>query len=71
MKHKEIEAVYNEIKELAESENIEFAPGWKEDVIFTIDTCNSCVEEYMNSRKEDSNSSVNDNYVSSWIQRCD
>ena len=62
---KETEAVYNEMKELLENENIEFDPGWIEDVIFSIDTCNNCVEEYLNSRKDDSNSSVIGNSVSS------
>ena len=49
----------------------EFDPGWIEDVIFSIDTCNRCVEEYMNSRKDDSNSSASGNSVSSWIRRCE
>ena len=57
------------MKKLAENENIEFDPGWIEDVIFSIDTCNSCVEEYLNSRKDDSNSSASGNSVSSWIWR--
>ena len=64
---KETETVYNEMKKLEENENIEFDPGWIEDVIFSIDTCNSCVEEYLNSRKDDSNSSASGNSVSSWI----
>ena len=64
---KETETVYNEMKKLAENENIEFDPGWIEDVIFSIDTCNSYVEEYLNSRKDDSNSSASGNSVSSWI----
>ena len=67
---KETEAVYNEMKELAENENIEFDPEWIEDVIFSIDTCNSCVEKYMNSRKNDSNSSASGS-VSSSIRRCE
>ena len=46
-------------------------PGWIENVIFSIYTCNSCVEEYMNSRKEDSNSSVSGNSVGSWRRRCE
>ena len=58
------------MKELAENENIEFDPEWIEDVIFSIDTCNSCVEKYMNSRKNDSNSSASGS-VSSWIRRCE
>ena len=67
---KETEAVYNEMKELAENENIEFDPEWIEDVIFSIDTCNSCVEKYINSRKNDSNSSASGS-VSSSIRRCE
>ena len=35
---KEAEAVYNKMKKLAEDENIEFDPGWIEDIIFRIDT---------------------------------
>ena len=48
-----------------------FHPGWIEDVIFSIETFNRCVEEYMNSRKEDSNFSVGGNSVSSWIRECE
>ena len=48
---KETEAVYNKMKELAEHKKIEFDAGWIEDVIFSIDTCNSCGGEYMNSKK--------------------
>ena len=68
---KETEVFYNKMKKLAENENIEFDPGWIEDVIFSIDTCNSCLEEYMNSRKDDSNSSARDNSVSSWTWQCE
>ena len=42
---KETETIYNEMKKIAENENIEFDPGWIVDVIFSIDTCNSFVEE--------------------------
>ena len=61
---KETEAVYNEMKELTENKDILFNLGWKEDV-------NSCVEEYMNSRIDESNCSVSANSVSSWIQWCE
>ena len=68
---KEAEAVYNEMKGLAENKNKEFDPGWIEEVIFSIDTCDSCVEEDMNSRKDDWNSSVSGNSVSSWMWQCE
>ena len=42
---KETETVYNEMKKVAENESIEFDPRWIVDVIFSIDTCNSFVEE--------------------------
>ena len=58
-------------KKIAENENIEFDPGWIEDVIFSIETFNRCVEEYMNSRKDDSNFSVGGNSVSLWIRQCE
>ena len=48
---KETEAVYNKMKELAEHKKTEFDAGWIEDVIFSIDTCNSCAGEYTNSKK--------------------
>ena len=51
------------MKELAENKNI--------GVICSIDTCNTCVEEYMNSRKDDSYSSVSGNSSSSWIWQCE
>ena len=64
---KETEAVYNKMTEFVEDKNIEFDPGWIEDVIFSIDTCNSCGEEYIKSRKDETNSSVSGNSVSSQI----
>ena len=41
------------MKELPENKNKEFDPGWIEEVIFSIGTYNSCVEENTNSRKDD------------------
>ena len=61
------EAVYNKMKKFVEDKNVEFDPGWIEDVIFSIDTCNSCGEEYIKSRKDETNSSVSGNSVSSQI----
>ena len=68
---KETEAVYNKMKELAEHKKTEFDAGWIEDVIFSIDTCNSCAGEYTNSKKTDSNSSVSSNSVISCIRQCE
>ena len=59
------------MKELAENENILFDPRWIEDIIFSINTCNNCVEEYMNSRIDESNCSVSGNSISSWIPWCE
>ena len=43
-------------------------PGWMKDVTFNVDTCNSDVQVYIDSRKDDL---LSDNRsIRSWIERC-
>ena len=68
---RETEVVNDEMKEIALDENIDFDPGWIEDVIFNIDTCNSCVQEYIDLRKDDSSSGASSKSIKSWIRHCE
>ena len=48
--------------------SIETDPGWMEDVTFNVDTCNSDIQEYIDSTK---NEPPSDNRsIRSWIEGC-
>ena len=48
--------------------SIETDPGWTEDVTFNVNTCNSDVQKYIDSRKDDRPS--DNRSISSQIERC-
>ena len=53
---------------MSDETSIEIDPGWMEDVTFNVDTCNSDIQEYIDSRK---NEPPSDNRsIRSWIEHC-
>ena len=38
---------------MSDGVSIETDPGWMEDVTFNVDTCNSDIQEYIDSRKDE------------------
>ena len=48
--------------------SIETDAGWMKDVTFNVDTCNSDIQEYIDSRKDEPPS--NNRSIRSWIERC-
>ena len=53
---------------MSDEAKIETDPGWMEDVTLNVDTCNSDIQECIDSRKDEPPSG--NRSIRSWIERC-
>ena len=53
---------------MSDEVSIKTDPDWMEDVTFNVDTCNSDIQEYIDSRKDEPPS--DNGSIRSWIERC-
>ena len=60
--------VHEEMMKLLDESNQSEDKGWIEDITYTVDTCNSDVKEYLDSRKDGPPSGVSS--VISWLNCC-
>ena len=65
---RETEIINKELISMSDEVSIETDPGWMEDVTFNVDTCHSDIQEYIDSRKDESPS--DNRSIRSWIERC-
>ena len=65
---RETEIINEEMVSMSDEVRVETDPGWMKDVTFNVDTCNSDIQEYIDSRKDESPS--NNRSIRSWIERC-
>ena len=52
---------------MSDETSIEIDSGWMEDVTFNVDTCNSAIQEYIDSRKCEPSS--DNKSIMSWIEQ--
>ena len=52
---------------MSDETSIEIDSGWMEDVTFNVDTCNSAIQEYIDSRKYEPSS--DNKSIMSWIEQ--
>ena len=65
---RETEIINEKMISMSDEASIETDPGWMEDVTFNVDTCNSDIQEYIDSRKDKPPS--DNRSIRSWIERC-
>ena len=53
MMYSEKQIINEQMISMADEASIETNPGWIEDVTFHVDTCNSDIQEYIDSRKDE------------------
>ena len=53
---------------MSDETSIEIAPRWMKDVTFNVGTCNSDMQEYIDSKKDEPPS--DNRSIRSWIERC-
>ena len=50
---RETKIINKEIKSISDETSMEINPGWMKDVTFNVVTCNSDIQEYIDSRKDE------------------
>ena len=65
---RETEIINEKMISMSDKASIEVDPEWIEDVTFNLDTCNSDIQEYIDSRKDEPPS--DNRSIRSWIKRC-